>query len=260
MNQTRDYFDSTADRYWHDMYTTVPSNRHALLLQRRRKIVVDLTEGFGGKTLELGCGPGVFSSELPKARPYIVADLSESMVRLARDRAKERVAGGLRLSADKLPFTDKSFELVIAIGLIEYLPDLTATLTEIHRILRTGGVAIISFPSPRPWEKLLRWLGKPVESILRSFSGLVLSAEDAGAQRIFHRCYSASRIKQSITSIGFTVERNFHFHYFYFPFDAICFQPSKRIDQLLERFATTAPFLRAFAQTHVWRVRKLPLK
>jgi SAM-dependent methyltransferase len=182
------------------------------------------------------------------------------MVRLAMHRAKETVLGGLQLSADKLPFPNNSFELVIAIGLIEYLPDLTVTLTEIHRILRSGGVAIVSFPSPRPWEKLLRRLGKPVESMLRSFSGFALSAEDASAQGMFHRCYSAPRIKQSVTSIGFAVEKNFHFHYFYFPFDAICFQPSKRLDQILERFAATAPFLRAFAQTHVWRVRKLPLK
>lgn len=257
MDLTRVHFDSKADRYWEDMYATLPSNHHALLLQRRRQAVIDLVGANGGTTLELGCGPGVFFPVLPNALPYVVADLSRSMVRLAIGRGKGRVCGGVQLSAERLPIPASSFDLVIAIGVLEYLAEIGESLAEIHRILRVGGIAVISFPSPQPWGEMARWLGRPVESIVRSFLGYSLSPEDKNSRGLCHHRYSATAINRILPAVGFEIEKRFSFHYFYFPFDTLFFQTSKRVNQFLERFALTAPLLHTMAQSHLWRVRKL---
>jgi ubiquinone/menaquinone biosynthesis C-methylase UbiE len=257
MDPTRIHFDSVAKRYWEDCYATIASNHHALLLQRRREAVINLLGGTGGMTLELGCGPGVFISDLAEAAPYVVADLSSAMVQLAMERGRDNVLGGVQLSVDKLPFSARTFDLVIATGVLEYLPEIRPSLAEIHRILRPGGIAVISFPSRQPWGNMLRQLGKPLDPLVRAALGRTLGPEDKAAGKLCHRRYRPHTIKRSFSSAGFTVERCVRLHYFYFPFDALFFQASKKVDYVLHRLALTVPFLRLLGQTHIWRVSKL---
>lgn len=51
-----------------------------------------------------------------------------------------QVSGGVACDEDRLPFADKSFDLVIAIGSLDTVSDLPGALALIRRTLRSGGL------------------------------------------------------------------------------------------------------------------------
>jgi demethylmenaquinone methyltransferase / 2-methoxy-6-polyprenyl-1,4-benzoquinol methylase len=92
--------------------------------------------------LDLACGTGDFSllirQQLPGVRP-IVADLTEPMLQLARDRGLESAVCG---DACSLPFPNNTFDAVfIGYGLRNF-PDLKKAVCEIERVTRAGGLLV----------------------------------------------------------------------------------------------------------------------
>ena len=92
--------------------------------------------------LDLASGTGDFSllvqAQYPGARP-IAVDLTEGMLRLARERGVERAVCG---DACQLPFPDAAFDCVfIGYGLRNF-PSLATAVREIERIIRPGGVMV----------------------------------------------------------------------------------------------------------------------
>jgi SAM-dependent methyltransferase len=101
---------------------------------------IDLAEG--RRVLDVGCGPGTLLVRLARAGADVVGiDLVPSHIELARQslhllglRADLEVA-----DAEELPFSDASFDRVVANNSLQFTPDLDAALREIHRVLRPGG-------------------------------------------------------------------------------------------------------------------------
>src|SRR5207302_6306077 len=83
----------------------------------------------GTKVIELGCGPGFYSRNLALRFPQIVVtgvDRSESQLRSARRRViTQNVRNCIfeRVNALALPFTDTSFDVLIASRIFTVLPD-----------------------------------------------------------------------------------------------------------------------------------------
>lgn len=61
--------------------------------------------------------------------------------------ARKRLAPMLLANATALPFADASFDLVIAMDVLEHIDDDDQAAAEICRILRPGGVAIVTVPA-----------------------------------------------------------------------------------------------------------------
>ena len=104
----------------------------------------------GAMVLDLACGTGDFSQivleSLPGAR-VVAVDLTEQMLRVARQRGGVRVACGNALA---LPFPDGLFDCVFVGYGLRNFPDLAAALAEIHRVTRTGGQMVsLDFFLPR---------------------------------------------------------------------------------------------------------------
>jgi len=100
--------------------------------------------------LDLACGTGDFSALVQQKFPRatcIGVDLTEPMLRLARDRGLANVACG---DATRLPFRDGSFDCVfIGYGLRNF-PDLHAAIREVARVTREGGeIVTLDFFLPR---------------------------------------------------------------------------------------------------------------
>jgi SAM-dependent methyltransferase len=88
-----------------------------------------------GKVLEIGCGEGFLLSRI-RANEIAAIDLSSQALRKARERVSAVCCVAL---AERLPFADGSFDLVVAVGVMEhFLNDREAT-NEIRRVLRPGG-------------------------------------------------------------------------------------------------------------------------
>jgi ubiquinone/menaquinone biosynthesis C-methylase UbiE len=104
------------------------------------------------KVLEVGFGPGVgvrLLSEHAKSRYIAGIDPSKEMVAQAAARNAKAVAGGrvdLRYgSVNTLPFSDATFDKVIAINSMQVWPNATEGLREVRRILKLGGKLALGF-------------------------------------------------------------------------------------------------------------------
>jgi len=97
--------------------------------------------------LDVGCGPG-FYSMLFGSKGYSVTgiDYSDGMVEEARKNAKDRgvEADFLVMDAQDLQFPDGSFDLVLSRDVFWCLEHPEKAYSEILRVLRPGGMAIVS--------------------------------------------------------------------------------------------------------------------
>jgi SAM-dependent methyltransferase len=71
-------------------------------------------------------------------------DLSEHAARFCGDKGFGEVRIG---SIEQMPFSDASFDLVLATDVIEHVDDDLCALREIHRVLRPGGHTVITVPA-----------------------------------------------------------------------------------------------------------------
>jgi demethylmenaquinone methyltransferase / 2-methoxy-6-polyprenyl-1,4-benzoquinol methylase len=112
----------------------------------------------GGHVLDVATGTGLVAAELAR-RGFEVTGLDQSadMLAVARRRFGERIEL-VEASADAIPFPDASFDHLTCTYLLRYVEDPRATLMELARVVRRGGVvASLEFGVPggiaRPlWE------------------------------------------------------------------------------------------------------------
>jgi SAM-dependent methyltransferase len=100
----------------------------------------------GLRVLEIGCGMGTDGAQFAAAgADYTGVDLTEAAVDLARKRfASAGLQGEFRVAdAEKLDFADESFDVVYSHGVLHHTPDIESAISEIHRVLKTGGRAIV---------------------------------------------------------------------------------------------------------------------
>jgi ubiquinone/menaquinone biosynthesis C-methylase UbiE len=111
-----------------------------------------------GRILDLGCGTGMLLAELSAQGRFLVGvDVSLKMLRVARGRAKG--AALVQADADFLPFADGSFEAVVSVTLLQNMPDPAGTVREVARVLKPGGVAILtSLKHKHSKGELERWV------------------------------------------------------------------------------------------------------
>lgn len=61
----------------------------------------------------------------------------------------------IRDISEGLPFDDTAFDYVFCIEVLEHVPEPFRTLSEIHRVLRPGGVLILSVPNPYHFKEIV---------------------------------------------------------------------------------------------------------
>ena len=98
----------------------------------------------GARVLELACGTGPGLGPLSRAtRSLVGADYSLSNLRVAHETYGARVPLA-SMDAQCLAFRDGSFDAVLFLEVLYFLPDADAGLSEITRVLRRDGVLLLS--------------------------------------------------------------------------------------------------------------------
>lgn len=134
-------------------------DRHWWFVGRRRIVLDQLAHSIppadacypGGpegvrRILDIGCGTGgVLPHLAPFGRAYGI-DPSPEAARYAQQRGVPIALG----SGFALPFRDGTFEAVLALDVIEHVEDDVGFLGEARRVLRPGGVAVLTVPA-LPW-------------------------------------------------------------------------------------------------------------
>jgi demethylmenaquinone methyltransferase/2-methoxy-6-polyprenyl-1,4-benzoquinol methylase len=114
-----------------------------------RRFLVSRLPRDGGHVLDVATGTGLVASEL-RRRGFRVTGLDQSweMLELARARFDDGVEL-VEASADAIPFPDGSFDHLTVTYLLRYVDDPGATLRELARAVRSGGVvASLEFGVP----------------------------------------------------------------------------------------------------------------
>jgi ubiquinone/menaquinone biosynthesis C-methylase UbiE len=139
-------------------YDTVMAPVESAYLRRLRR---QLFGGATGRVLELGVGTANNLVAYPPQTTVVGVDESPSML----DRARRKTSAPLaRADAMRLPFSDASFDTVSAALVFCSIPDPTAALAEVRRVLRPGGRLLLMEHVRGPGRisaALTDWLDRP---------------------------------------------------------------------------------------------------
>jgi len=95
--------------------------------------------------LDIGTGTGQYLAPLRERVPHghiIAGDLSWGMLRDLRVKGVPGGAWLLNADAEVLPLADESCDAILASYVMFFVPDIPGAVTEMHRILRPGGVLL----------------------------------------------------------------------------------------------------------------------
>jgi SAM-dependent methyltransferase len=163
-DRVRMLFDGKAAR-WPDKYT--PEGRLAGRLAQLSDAVKDRV-GDGGELLDLGCGSGELARHLA-ATGYRVTgcDIAPEMLRHAQaaDQAHAVLWILLEPRWHTLPFAPGGLDAVVAVSVLEYVPDPSAVLRQCARVLRPGGTLLFTVPD---MAHPVRWLEWPLGLVART--------------------------------------------------------------------------------------------
>ncbi|HMJ32356.1 MAG TPA: class I SAM-dependent methyltransferase [Baekduia sp.] len=103
------------------------------------------------RLLDAGCGSGRTLDELARYGRVSGIDLSPEAVAAAHRRGHRDVRVG---HVERLPFPDATFDVVTCLDVVEHTPDDRATLAELRRVARPGGLLLVTVPA---YQALWSW-------------------------------------------------------------------------------------------------------
>ncbi len=178
------------------------------MISRMRQLVVPQAEG---RVLEVGIGTGLNMRHYDKRRVSRITGLDPSLQ--LHPLARERIAQvGLPvdligLSAEKIPLSDASFDTVLITYTLCTIPDASAALQEMRRVLAPTGKLLFCEHGRAPDTSVQRWQDR-LQPIWGPLAG---------------GCHLGRDIPKLLTSAGFTLTnpqtrylpgpRPFTFHY-----------------------------------------------
>ena len=151
----------------------------------RRELVRELLLRYrpasdGISVLDVGCGTGATLKAVDDVGTALGIDRSPEALRFCQTRGISRLAQG---AAEELPVASGSVDVVLALDLLEHIRDDAAAARELARVLRPGGVLVVTVPAgPELW-----------------------SEHDEALDHL--RRYRAKRLRRILVDAGFDVQK-----------------------------------------------------
>jgi SAM-dependent methyltransferase len=128
-------------------------------MEQNMESIADLAKGLAEpRLLDLGCDAGGRTSWVAErigASEMHGVELAADRAALASEKGVNVVASDL---GEALPYEDESFDVVMSNQVIEHLADTDTFVREIHRVLRPGGIAVISTENLAAWHNVVSLL------------------------------------------------------------------------------------------------------
>jgi len=205
-----DQLQTELDRYYSYGTDTFVRYTHRLRINEIQKLIIEIANcrvrGERSRGLDAGCSYGVYSIMLAEAGYDVIGiDIDRKEIDWARRWARERELenkitfqlGDLH----KLSFRDGTFDLVVCSEVLEHLDDSQLGASELFRILRPNGMAIISMPNIACLFGMMQWAYR--KTGLRS----LLGKPPLNLHQIQHSRYWFGNIIQLLKASGFAIEK-----------------------------------------------------
>lgn len=245
-----DRLSSSGD--WSRLYAVADGFTYHFHVRRAR--ILELLPKRPGQVADLGCGPGVMVEAVrERGGNFTGIDYSPEMVR----EASERFHGVPEVSflqgdIEALSLADGAYDTVICMAVLEYLEIPDKALREIHRILKPGGVALITVPKRRHVDRTMVSLTAPFRGIARMM-GL------GSADRLPRLCLQPDELDAAARRAGLEWEAGAQYHFTPLPYPLPRLAPGicMRLNAPFERWhATRAPLPSFLAHGYIGRYRK----
>lgn len=150
-------FKTRGATYYSDNYIPGRNPERFSRLQRATRLLEHVVHP-GTSVLEAGAGPAVLAEPIRRLTDsYVALDLSLENLLFARQRIGEFT--GIVGTLTALPLKSEIFDVVVAVGCLEYVREWKVALGELCRVAKPGGRVIVTFAnqhSPRrQWDELL---------------------------------------------------------------------------------------------------------
>ena len=165
--------------------------RQEQLAEYRRRAI----PGARGRVLEVGVGSGL---NLPLygagATEVIGLDASPQLLEMARETASRVTGRSIELvegTAESMPFDDASFDTVVVTWTLCSIPNASAALREMRRVLEPSGRLLFVEHGRSPDAKVVRWQERLTPAWKRMAGG----------------CHLDRPVRELIESAGFHIEK-----------------------------------------------------
>lgn len=173
----------------------------------------------GKKVLDLGCGTGEIVQIYSQDNDVIGVDLNETSLHFLMNKVD---VPAFQADAAELPFKDNVFDLVSFTETIEHMPNPLQALLEIKRVLRTGGLLLLTTNSRNlisffgwlnPFMVAERSIGLYWDRLLPSRN--LMATSDDEEMNYYHTDFSKQEITSLLASSGFLIEHVSSYAHFY---------------------------------------------
>ncbi len=154
---------------WSRLYATADGRTYHFHVRRMR--VLELLPARLARVADIGCGPGVMvEAVLARGGTFAGVDASTEMIREAMGKYGTRPGVDFQVgSIEQLPLPDGCFDQVICMAVLEYLQSPDRALAEIARILRPGGMGLITVPKRWHIDRCTVAITSPIRWAARRF-------------------------------------------------------------------------------------------
>jgi len=187
--------------------------------RRARIIFKNMNLSGKEKILEVGCGRGFYLKTLIDVLSDLDItgiDLNKKYLSVAKKFIDNKKVKLINADATNLPFKNETFDRIIATEILEHIPDDQKAISEMFRVLKPGGIAMITVPNknypffwdPLNWtlERLFHW---HIPANIWWLAGL-------WADHV--RLYDEKELGEKIKKSGFKVQKVWYATHYCLPF------------------------------------------
>lgn len=245
-----EHFDKYRD--WSRLYESADGRTYHFHVRRNR--VLELLPERLGRVLDVGCGPGVMVEVvLERGGIFDGLDISPEMVREATEKFGDLpdVRFGVG-NIESIDAAENSYDQLICMAVIEYLNTPDQALAEMHRVLKPGGIAIITMPKRWHVSRVTVAAMAPVRLLAKSLGA-------ATADHLPRLRLQPQELDHAAQRAGFIPDggSQYHFTPVAYPLTRVAPDLCMRLNMPFEKHhAQRGPFVSFWAHGYVGRYRK----
>jgi SAM-dependent methyltransferase len=177
------------------------------------------------------------------------------MIAFAKERmAGHRMAARCHLSVgegEHLAFAEGFFDAIVSMGVLEYLPSYERMIGEMHRLLRRGGIAVLTVPNRIAAYRIARTAYQMLRDTAKRVAGRAL------AQRpVTHPCLPW-QLDLQLERAGLRKIEGRFCNFIFFPLHELHSGASEALNRRLTDGLSDSPLGKAFGSQYVVKVQKV---